>query len=207
VAGALAQIQRLIAEVPDGPTRTRARQVEASLTDLAELAEKLLQLSRAEAGIGRADHPVDLMPVLRLVVTDFRRRAAGSKRLKLLVEDDAALIEAVDIDAFAIALRNLIENALLHGDPNGPVTVSVDPAGRSIAITNRGTVIERGRLASLTQRFARGDTIAAGAGLGLAIANTLVEGMGARLVLLSPAPGDEDGFQARIEFVVESTSP
>ena len=36
VAGALAQIQRLIAEVPDGPTRTRARQVEASLTDLAD---------------------------------------------------------------------------------------------------------------------------------------------------------------------------
>ena len=130
VAGALAQIQRLIAEVPEGPTRARARQVEASLTDLAELAEKLLQLSRAEAGIGRADHPVDLMPVLRLVVTDFHRRAAGSKRLKLLVEDDAALIEAVDIDAFAIVLRNLIENALLHGDLNGPVTVSVDPAAR-----------------------------------------------------------------------------
>jgi len=200
VAGALAQVQRLVAELPDGTARNRARQVEASLAGLARLAEKLLQLSRAEAGIGQADRAVDLMPAIRLVVADFRRGGSGARHLKLIAEDDAALIRAVDIDAFAIALRNLIENALLHGDPQAGVTVSVDTSGGSVDITNRGPPIDADRLAGLTRRFARGETVASGSGLGLAIANTLVEGMGARLVLQSPVPGKEDGFQARIDF-------
>ncbi len=54
IAGALAQTQRL-AELSAGAARTRARQVESSLVDLGRLAEKLLQLSRAEACIGASD--------------------------------------------------------------------------------------------------------------------------------------------------------
>ena len=48
IAGALAQTQRLIAELPDGPLKRRAHGIEASLSALGHLAEKLLQLARAE---------------------------------------------------------------------------------------------------------------------------------------------------------------
>ena len=74
IAGALAQTQRLVAELPAGAGRRRAAQVEAALVELARLAEKLLQLARAEAGIGTASKNVDLVPVVELVVGDFLRR-------------------------------------------------------------------------------------------------------------------------------------
>ena len=59
IAGALAQTQMLIAEL-DGPKKRRAQQIEVSLVNLGHTAEKLLQLARAEAGIGAGTDNVDL---------------------------------------------------------------------------------------------------------------------------------------------------
>jgi len=47
----------------------------------------------------------------------------------------------------------------------------------------------------LTERFVRGNSEASGSGLGLAIARTIVEGVNARMVLVSPATGRADGFE------------
>ena len=60
VAAALAQTQRLVAELPDGPLRDRAGTVEAALRQLARLSEKLLQLAKAEGGALLAEAPQDL---------------------------------------------------------------------------------------------------------------------------------------------------
>ena len=199
IAGALAQTQRLVAELPAGAGRRRAAQVEAALVELARLAEKLLQLARAEAGIGTASKNVDLVPVVELVVGDFLRRPGCRDRLKLDVADQARLVRRVDVDAFAIALRNLIENALDHGDKSAPVEVAVGD-DLSLSVVNGGAVVEPDELAGLTQRFRRGPSRAKGTGLGLAIANALVRQMGGRLDLASPAPGRPAGFAARISF-------
>ncbi|WP_378952625.1 histidine kinase dimerization/phospho-acceptor domain-containing protein [Mesorhizobium sp. ANAO-SY3R2] len=71
VAGALAQIQQLNLELPYGNARTRAQEIEKSLVRLGRLTEKLLQLARAEAGIGLAEETADLAAVIRLVASDF----------------------------------------------------------------------------------------------------------------------------------------
>lgn len=63
---------------------------------------------------------------------------------------------------------------------------------------NGGHVVAAEELAGLKRRFRRGETSAAGSGLGLAIADKIVTQMGGRLDLLSPAPGQPDGFEARI---------
>jgi len=49
LAGSLAQLQRLIAELEGHPEQERARQVEQSLIRLRQLSNRLLQLARAEA--------------------------------------------------------------------------------------------------------------------------------------------------------------
>ena len=54
VAAALAQVQRLAAEMPPGPLHARVTGVEQALRRLARLSEKLLQLSRAESGSAAA---------------------------------------------------------------------------------------------------------------------------------------------------------
>ena len=47
IAAALAQTQRLLTEVPDGPTHEHARTIETALRQLSRLSEKLLQLAKS----------------------------------------------------------------------------------------------------------------------------------------------------------------
>ena len=183
-------------ELEGTPQAARARRIVAGLKRLGDLAEKLLQLSRAEAGIAAAAEPIDLLPVLRLVVEDCARREGADGRLALLVEPGAGLMRALDRDAFAIAVRNLIDNALLHGGAAEPVEVRVGTEG-SISVRNGGPAVDTG---TLKTPFVRGRTTARGSGLGLAIVETIMAQTGGRLELNSPIPGRADGFEAVLHF-------
>lgn len=197
IAGALAQTQRLVEELPPGATQDRVHQVEISLVNLGRLAEKLLQLSRAEAGIGGSSTAVDLRPVLDMVVTDFQRDSRTNGRLQYSAAHDAKLVRNADMDAFGIVTRNLIENALLHGDPELPVNVSLESGG-IIRVVNGGPLVRDTEMASLKKRFSRGKTTASGSGLGLAIADRIIAQMGGTLELSSPATGAKTGFEAKV---------
>ncbi|MDP3895035.1 MAG: HAMP domain-containing sensor histidine kinase, partial [Mesorhizobium sp.] len=203
IAGALAQTQRLIVELPPGALVERARKIETALSDLARLAEKLLQLARAEAGIGAAAGEVDLVEIAGMVMADFGRGSSADDRLHFENRVGGQLLRSIDPDAFAIALRNLIENALIHGDDREAVVVAITAVG-DFEVTNGGRPVPADRMADLAKRFRRGATDAPGSGLGLAIAEKLVAQMGGRLELLSPAPGRGDGFQARMRLPKDS---
>ena len=199
IAGSLAQTQRLIAELGDHPTRPRARQIEESLLRLRQLAETLLQLSRADAGMSHIAEPIDLMPAFRITVDDTSRSLPDPSRLEVDVAAAATLRARIDIDAFGIVLRNLLGNALLHGDSGQPVQVSI-PKNNVIQISNGGPVVPPDRLEMLRERFVRGTSTAHGSGLGLAIVETIMAQIGGSLELLSPAPGRADGFCARLNL-------
>lgn len=193
LAGALAQVQRLRQQSADAETRNRADGIEATLKRLTRLSEKLMQLARAEGARLMVDRPADIRPILSLVVRDFDH-GPDADRVQLALPGTAVL-SAVDPDALAIVARNLIENALRHGD-DGPVTVRLDPLA-TLSVENGGATIARDQLDRLTGRFVRaggGD----GSGLGLAIVQTIAGRIGSRLVLASPAPGRSDGFHASI---------
>lgn len=194
IAAALAQCQRLAAELPPGPGATRARQVEAEVRRVARLAAKLLDLARAEGGGVLAAEAADPVPVLRAVVEDLRR-AGGGDRIALGLPEGGAAPSPLDPDAFASLARNLIENGLRHGPPGAPVEVALDVSGR-LRVTNGGPVVPPERLSTLTRRFARAGPRGEGAGLGLAIAAAVARGAGGRLDLRSPAQGRPDGFEA-----------
>ena len=196
IAGALAQTQRLIAELDDAAHRKRARDVEATLKRLSRLSEKLLQLSRVDAGIGLRDEAADLLPVLDVVVADAAARLPDGREISFVRDEGTRLRWRMDVDAFAMAVRNLLDNAAIHG--TGTVEVRLDSAG-CVRVVNDGPVVPTAVLAGLTRRFARGRTDVAGSGLGLAIVETIMEQAGGRLRLASPAPGRADGFEARLE--------
>ncbi|MBK5571264.1 ATP-binding protein [Ensifer sp. SSB1] len=197
IAGALAQTQRLASEVPPA-FRQRTSQIERALLHLGRLAEKLLQMSRAEAGIAISDESTDLLPVLDLVLEDMERSALGASRLKVHVAEGADLVRPIPADAFAIVLRNLLENALIHSPSGSPVRINVD--ARGVGVTNDSAIIDAETLAGLTKRFSRGPTEASGSGLGLAIVQRLVEQMHGRLLIASPAPGTDRGFHVEVRL-------
>lgn len=196
IAAALAQTQRLIAELPPDASRDRAAAIASALRRLARLSEKLLQLAKAEGGGLIAALPRPLEPVLRLVIQEAERDLDVNGRLELVVEGEP--VSNLDPDAFAVLARNLIENAVKHGDAERPILVRLGPD--SLVVENDGPPVASERLRLLVRPFERGATRATGSGLGLAIAAAICRGAGLTLELASPRPRADEGFCATVRF-------
>ena len=199
LAGAIAQIQRLRGQTRETDTAARADEIEAVLKRLTRLAERLMQLARAEGARLMTDRPQDLRPVLQLVAQDFSR-GADQDRIEWSLPPGAVLSD-LDPDAVAIVTRNLVENALRHGG-GGPVRVNLAPDGW-LTVENDGPAVPPDVLASLSGRFVRGTGAGSGSGLGLAIVRTIAERSGTTLALASPLPGQAGGFSATIRLCPE----
>jgi two-component system OmpR family sensor kinase len=197
IAAALAQTQRLLETTGDERALAEARKIEATLRRLASLAEKLLQLARADAGMAATGEPTTVLPVLRLVINDVAMRS--HRTIDLQVEPAGADLQApINVDALGIVLRNLIDNAVNHSPPESRIEIEVSQT--AIAIRNDSTPVEPETLARLRDRFVRGATAVAGSGLGLAIVDAILEQTGGRLTLASPLPGHAQGFEAVLTF-------
>lgn len=195
VAAALAQTQRLIVETKDAGSRERAQQIEMALQRLSRLSEKLMQLARAEGGRLRGRETTDIANVSKMVVDEMVRKPGMIGRITLDVPE-ASVPAGIDADSFAIVLRNLVENGLKHGASDRPVAIALSGDG-VLTVSNEGPPVPPDLLSRLLQPFERGGTTAEGSGLGLAIVNTIASGTGGQLVLTSPLPGQQSGFEAR----------
>ncbi|MCM2293195.1 HAMP domain-containing histidine kinase [Allorhizobium sp. BGMRC 0089] len=197
IAGALAQIQLLIQSLNQPKLKERAQLVETSLLRLTALAEKLLQLSRAEAGIGQTDQAHDLVPLLDMLVEEFRRNRPDRDRIIYRHSHEFELLRPINPDAFAIAIRNMLENAARHGSADAPIVVTINAEG-AISVTNGGPVLSQEDLQFIRKRFHRKNANAPGTGLGLSIIERLTEQMNGRFVMISPASDRSDGVECRL---------
>ena len=185
----------------------------AALETLSHRTEKLLQLSRAESGAAWSLDRVDLVKLAGTVAQEFWRddrndgpdgRLQAQHRIDLKVPGDDADTEAEaeapatlgDFDALAIALRNLVENALQYA--NGTrVTIEVTH-DCELVVRDGGPGVTPSQLQSLQERHVRHSADRAGYGLGLSIVATIVQKHEGQLELASPPLGALQGFEARI---------
>jgi two-component system OmpR family sensor kinase len=167
-----------------------------ALRTLSHRTEKLLQLSRAESGASLARAPVDLVQLAGVVAQEFWRDEDAQERLDLRVPASEVPLAMGDVDALAIALRNLVENALRYS--NGlPVVLEVLPPC-TLVVRDQGPGVDAQQLKTLHQRHVRHSADRTGYGLGMSIAHTIVDRHGGRLDLFSPPPGGGTGLEARI---------
>jgi len=171
---------------------------------LSRLVDDLRELAQAEAGqLGFNLQTTDAAEVLRASVTNFEP-AAESKAIHLIAEvaDDLPSVLA-DPDRLAQVLRNLLTNALRHTPDGGWVAVSAAPSGDAveIAVADSGEGIATEDLPHVFDRFWRPgrsrSRAEGGAGLGLAIARSLVEAHGGRIWVES-TPGQGARFAFRL---------
>lgn len=167
----------------------------SALERLVHRCEKLLQLSRAESAAASTRAAVDLVRLV-LVVTDEMadsdRRAA---RIGIVL-DDGIRMAAGDADTLAIALRNLLENALRHAGGTR-VEVRIE-APCTLVVSDAGAGVAPEALATLRDRHVRAGAERAGYGLGLSIVGSIAARHDAQLELVSPRPGSSGGFVARL---------
>ena len=171
----------------------------SALHTLSQRTEKLLQLSRAESSAPFARHPVDLGQLATTVAQEFWQEDEAVDRLDLvLAYEGPAPVALGDFDALAIALRNLVENAL-HYAGGSAVELIVGP-GSTLTVRDHGPGVDGERLQALQQRHVRDSAERAGYGLGLSIVATIAAKHDARLTLTSPLPGESGGFEARLRL-------
>lgn len=194
LATALAKVQRLKGQVHSDQLKSNVGEIEEALRSLSMLSGKLLELAKAEGGGAVTPDWHNLVPILELIFRDFEAQVPGRIILTLPENEVNSFL---DPDAFAILVRNLIENAVKHGSPTQPVEVSMRNDG-TLRVCNGGDIVPPQQLALLRNRFARAKTDAPGSGLGLAIADAIATGAGMTLHLRSPATGRQDGFEAEL---------
>ncbi|WP_134682368.1 sensor histidine kinase [Paracoccus ravus] len=152
LAAASAQAQLIAAGAGDARS---ARSMVAALDRLGRIVERLLQLSRAEAGLD-GEAGCDLVRIIRLIIAEH---PSGT------VTFDDGDIEAAPVDvhpdAVALLVGNALRNAVEHG--TGGVSLALR-AGPVVQIRNR---VARGA-AFRHETFAK-SARSAGAGLGLTI--------------------------------------
>jgi two-component system OmpR family sensor kinase len=205
IAAALAQAQVLAGRAEGTDLKNRADAVVSALLRLARIAERLLALARAEGNAPLADQWVDLAKVVELTVDEFQRNPR--LRGRRIVGDASPARVRGDLDAVGLAVRNLVENALVHGAGGTLVRLvcGTTREGASIGVIDDGPGVNAAELPSLIKRFARGAGAGGtGAGLGLSIVETLARRMGAKLVLVSPLGGRSAGFEARLDWPPKS---
>lgn len=192
-------LQTALGHVPPGVACSDIQSALQSLDRLSRRCEKLLQLSRAESGAALAQDRVNLGQVAAAVAQEFWADGALLQRLQLVLPEDDDIWVRGDFDALAIALRNLIENAVRYA-PLGAIVLQVAlPA--ICSVRDSGPGMEPELIGQLQQRHHRNGhsvttTHTPGYGLGLSIVATIVERQGGTCMLQSPPPGHTTGLQA-----------
>jgi signal transduction histidine kinase len=182
----LSVIQANLEALVDGvyPTdQEHLRSVIDETKTMSRLLNDLQTLSTAEAGaLTLHREPTAPCDLIDAAVRSFAAQASDAEvQLQMRVADP---LPDVEVDRLRIGevLGNLLSNALRHTPEGGEVVVeavAVDDGVR-FSIADSGAGIEQERLPHVFDRFSRGPD-SPGAGLGLAIAKTLVEAHGGRI--------------------------
>ena len=175
----------------DEKTRTRLQRIQRAEQQCTDLISALLLLSRSERGHGATD-------VGRVAeqLLDAHRAQLGGKPLQLTIEGQRGLVVDAPEAAVAVALGNLIGNAVKYTS-QGEVIVRLHP--QAVEVVDSGPGLSPEDAAKLFERGYRGTHAghSQGGGIGLSIVRRLCELYDWDVRVM---PGAERGVVALLTF-------
>ena len=157
---------------------------------LQRLVETLLNFGRMEAGAERftfAD--VDAAALVRDVVRDIEPQARYAGTQIEMGDPTSDIHVLADHSALALALRNVIDNAIKYSPRQSTVSIELkkEDDRAAISVIDRGTGIPPGEQHAIFQRFVRGraaiDANVRGTGVGLSMVQHIVRAHGGEIRL------------------------
>ena len=180
---------------PTGPLRELADIIDEEADRLTTLVTDAVRISQIEAGHVRIEkRPVKLSSFIREIVTPYINRAEG-RSITVDVADELPLVP-MDPQLIALALRQIVDNAIKYSPSdspvlvrgcanNGNVEIRVIDAGPGVAAQDRDRIFER-----YYRRKSARETVP-GTGIGLYVAREIVRAHGGELSLRNPQRGAE----------------
>ncbi len=174
---------------------------------LGMLVDDLFELARIDAGALTLElEETQLSGVVQACLRGLEAEA-NAKQVRLEARVEARATALCAPEKVERVLFNLLTNALRHTPSDGSVAVLVEPAANEVRVTieDTGEGLEPDSLLRVFDRFWRGDRARssgkAGAGLGLAIAQGLVEAQGGRIWA-----ENRPGGGARVSFTLPAAT-
>lgn len=199
LASLLASVEALEDGVADGPTHIRS--MRHNVLALERMVEDLFLLARADSGsLALQTEQLDLAELIDEAL-EAVAPAAAERKITLT----GALTEAIPVEgddqALGRVLRNLLDNAVRHS-PDGSTVRVAAVCDRSVGtvcveVIDDGPGFDPDFVPRALERFSQADSARSrqgGAGLGLAIAHTLVGAHGGS-VAVYPGPGGRVSFE------------
>lgn len=184
-----------VAQMAGGSTaETSLDKAVLAADQLQKTLDQLLLLARLDSNVPLGEGDGTVGELLSEAVAQVR---TGADRLDIHLEAGVEELRPALPSALAVvALRNLIDNALMHGGSDGDVTVAIrrDAAAVHFAVRDSGPGFDA---SAPVARFRRGRD-SAGAGLGLAIVSAIAERCGGALAF----ERQSDGFTCRLALPV-----
>lgn len=200
LASLLASVEALEDGVADGPTHIRS--MRHNVLALERMVEDLFLLARADSGsLALQAERLDLAELIDEAL-EAVAPAAAEREISLAGDLHEAIPVEGDDQALGRVLRNLLDNAVRHSPDGSTVRVAAacdrDDSGNVIVnVLDDGPGFDADFVPRALERFTQADSARSrqgGAGLGLAIAHTLVGAHGGS-VAVHPGPGGRVSFE------------
>jgi signal transduction histidine kinase len=190
----------LTAQLDELTAGAQADKLRGDVARMNRLIDQLLRVARLDSAPMPVDASVDLTAVAAETVKYLAPWAIEKGREIGFDAPESPVLVRGNADAIADALRNLVENAVCHTQPNTEVTVTVSADG-TVEIADRGPGIASEDRERIFERFWRGSSVSTpGAGLGLAIVAEIVKAHGGTIAV-GDAPGGGAAFALRLRAI------
>lgn len=207
--GALSLLSEAVEDAADDPEAVRrfASRMRVESERLTDLVGSIIELSRLQADEPMGEATVVDVDAVLAIAADRRRVDAERRRIALVVGGEKGLTVMGDADQLAMAVSNLVENAVIYSDEDGRVVLSArrdgdeDEPRVEISVSDSGIGIERGEVQRIFERFYRVDFARSrdngGTGLGLAMVKHIAGAHGGEVSVWS-RPGQGSTFTLRL---------
>lgn len=199
--GAMNLLAEAIAEAADDPEAVQrfARRMQTEGERLTRLVQQIIELSRLQGDeLLDAPAPVQVDEIVAAAI-DSCAIDAQAKRISVVQDGDRGLEALGNGDQVAVAVGNLVANAVTYSPDGSNVVVSARPADQmvEITVTDQGIGIPADELDRIFERFYRVDPArhrsTGGTGLGLSIVKHVAASHGGEVRVWS-SPGQGSSF-------------
>lgn len=176
------------------------RRIQTSVDRTSRLVHQLLELAREEAAADAAAPWNSVTEIIRGLADELGPQLER-KRVAIRCNEATQGVEVrIDEASLALALRNLIDNALQHSPEGGLIEIDFGMLGDEsfLAVSDQGLGIDQGEIGRVKGRFVRGRKARGqGSGLGLSIVDLVATRAGGRFELSNRRHG---GLAASLVF-------